>query len=92
VDKDGMLPFTRALGNLPSRTSMLGDPIYNDLENFPPFLDSLKSDKVHALSSAPGGSEYATDLASAIDSVNRGTQSTQQALSKLATKAASYGH
>jgi multiple sugar transport system substrate-binding protein len=92
VGKDGMLPFTRALGNLPSRTSMLDDPIYNDLENFQPFLDSLKSDKVQALSSAPGGSEYATDLASAIDSVNRGTQSAQQALSKLATKAASYGH
>ena len=91
VGKDGMLPFTRALGNLPARTSMLDDPIYNDLQNFKPFLDSLKSDKVHALSSAPGGSEYATDLASAIDSVNRGKASAQQALSDLATKTAKYG-
>lgn len=90
VSKDGMLPFTRALGNLPSRTSMLDDPIYNDLHNFQPFLDSLKSNKVHALSSAPSGSEYATDLASAIDSVNRGKATAQQALSQLATKTASY--
>ncbi|WP_270888315.1 ABC transporter substrate-binding protein [Pedococcus sp. 5OH_020] len=91
VGKDGMLPFTRALGNLPARTSMLDNPIYNDLQNFKPFLDSLKSDKVHALSSAPGGSQYATDLASAIDSVNRGKASAQQALSNLATKTAKYG-
>ncbi|MEU4482336.1 ABC transporter substrate-binding protein [Micromonospora sp. NPDC023966] len=91
LGKDGMLPFSKALGNLPARTSMLDDPIYRDLKNFQPFLDSLKQDKVKALSSAPGGSEYATDLASAIDSVNRGKKPAQQALSELAAKAASYG-
>jgi multiple sugar transport system substrate-binding protein len=88
--EDGMLPFTHALGNLPSRTSMLDDPIYDDLQNFQPFLDSLKSDKVHALSSAPGGSEYATDLGSAIDAVNRDKESAEQALSDVASKSASY--
>lgn len=87
---DGMLPFTHALGNLPARTSMLDNPVYNDLQNFQPFLDSLKSNKVHALSSTPGGSQYATDLGSAIDAVNRGKESAQQALSDVASKSASY--
>lgn len=87
---EAMGAFTKALGNLPTRTDLLSSNTYADIPNFSMWLDSLKSDKVKALSSAPFASQYVQDLASAFDSVAGGKSTAADALAKVATAAKSY--
>ena len=90
TDKQAMLEFTKALGNLPARTSLLADPTYAAIPHMSAWLESLKSPNVKSLASAPYSAQYSTDLASAFDSVSRGTAAPQQAMDKVANQAKSY--
>ena len=85
-----MAKFTRALGNLPARVSLLGDPIFDDLPNYSAWLNALNSPNARAFSSAPYSSEYSSDLASAYESIIQGTQSAQDALQAVADRSGSY--
>ena len=85
-----MAKFSHALGNLPARTSLLGDPIYADLPNYAAWLDALKSPNAKSFSSAPYVTEYVTDLGSAFDAVVQGTQTAEDALKGVADRSATY--
>ncbi|MGH3385555.1 MAG: ABC transporter substrate-binding protein [Nocardioidaceae bacterium] len=90
VDDEAMLAFSKTLGNLPGRTSLLDDETYASIPNFSTWLESLKSEHVHALASAPYSAEYATDLGAAFDAVARGESSPDQALQSVAKKSDDY--
>ncbi|MFZ2964653.1 MAG: extracellular solute-binding protein, partial [Rhodoglobus sp.] len=90
VSDEGMTAFSLALGNLPSRTSLLDSAAYDGIENFSVWLDALKSDNVFALSSKPYAAEYSTDLGVAFDEVIRGANSPQDALDAVLNRSSGY--
>jgi multiple sugar transport system substrate-binding protein len=85
-----MTKFTRALGNLPARTSLLGDPAYKELPNYDAWLNALKSPNAKSFSSAPYVSEYTADLATAFDAIAQGSQTPEEALKAVADRSPSY--
>ncbi|WP_214326335.1 ABC transporter substrate-binding protein [Nonomuraea sediminis] len=90
MDKKAMLDFTYALGNLPSRLSLLDDPKFADIPQFKNWLDALKSKNVKVQASTPWAQQYSTDLNAAFDQVLRGTAAPDKALADVAGKAGSY--
>lgn len=86
-----MLKFALALGNLPARTSLLHNPAFNSIPNFSTWLKNLASPNVHALASQPYSAEYATDLATALNSALLGSESPAAALKSVAQEAKSFG-
>jgi len=86
----GMAEFTKALGNLPARTSLLDSDTYASIPQFSTWLQNLKSPNVHALASQPYSQQYATDLANAFKSVLDGSKSPQAAMAKAAADAKQY--
>jgi len=90
VGDKAMTQFTLALGNLPSKTNLLDSSAYQDIPNFSVWLNLLKSENAHALSSEPYSAQYATDLGAAFDDVVRGAQTPEQAMQSVAAKAKSY--
>jgi multiple sugar transport system substrate-binding protein len=87
---DGMKSFTRALGNLPARTSLLDDPIYDDIENFDVWLDALRSENARAIPSVPYIAEYTTELNTAFEDVTLGRKSPKDAMEAVADNAEAY--
>lgn len=85
-----MTDFTLALGNLPSKTTLLSDSAYSAIPQFDSWLNSLKSKNAKSLSSQPYSAQYSTDLATAFDDVVRGVATPDKALSSVADKAKSY--
>ena len=90
VSDEGMTAFSLALGNLPSRTSLLDSPAYDDIVNFDVWANALTSENVHALSSAPYAAEYSTDLGVAFDDVARGAATPEDALQAVADRSENY--
>lgn len=86
----GMTKFSLALGNLPSRTSLLDSSAYNGIKNFSSWLEALKSKNAFALSSAPYSAEYSTDLGKAFDEVTRDTATPKDALAAVASNSSNY--
>lgn len=86
----GMAQFTKALGNLPARTSLLDSDTYASIPQFSTWLQNLKSPNVHALASQPYSQQYATDLATAFKSVLAGSTTPQAAMAKVAADAKQY--
>ncbi|SEG96596.1 multiple sugar transport system substrate-binding protein [Nonomuraea solani] len=90
VSESAARELSLALGNLPARTGLADDPAYAKIPNFGSWLKAMKSPKVRSLSSAPYAAEYAADLASAFDSVVRATATPEEAMAKVAGRAAGY--
>ncbi|MEV1176005.1 ABC transporter substrate-binding protein [Nonomuraea sp. NPDC049784] len=90
VSESAARELSLALGNLPARTGLAGDPAYAKIANFDVWLQAMKSPKVRSLSSAPYAAEYATDLESAFDSVARGTATPEEGMAKVAGRASGY--
>lgn len=90
VDDKPMTTFTLALGNLPSKTSLLTDPAYQAIPNFDSWLTALTSKNAQSLASRPYSAQYATDLGTAFDDVVRGVATPKDAMSSVADKAKSY--
>ncbi|MEU6788325.1 ABC transporter substrate-binding protein [Nonomuraea angiospora] len=90
VSESAARELSIALGNLPARTGLAGDPAYAKIANFDAWLAAMKSPKVRSLSSAPYAAEYATDLESAFDSVARATATPEEAMAKVAGRASGY--
>lgn len=86
-----MLKFSLALGNLPARTSLLDNPAFNSIPDFSVWLQALKSPNVHSLASQPYSAQYATDLATALNSALLGSMTPTQAMARVASQAKSYG-
>lgn len=82
--------FTLALGNLPSKISLLKSPIYKGLPSFDVWLNALKSPNAKSMSSTPYTAQYSADLDTAFDSILRGVASPTEALKLVAQKATSY--
>lgn len=91
VSPEAMTEFSRALGNLPARTSLLGDPAYDDIPQFSAWLDSLKSPNLKTLASLPVTAEYTRDLTDAFGLVNTLQQTPEDAMADVKAKAADYG-
>jgi multiple sugar transport system substrate-binding protein len=89
VSPPAMLEFTHALGNLPARTSLLGDPTYADTDQFNVWLDSLKSPNLGNFS-VPYGAEYGKDLSDQFQLVNTLQATPEQAMAKVKEKSAAY--
>jgi len=87
----GAAMFTKGIGSLPPRTSLLSDPSYASIPQFSAWLTALQSPKVHALGSGAYASQYAADLAEALKSVTDGSATAQAALDSVANKAKQYG-
>ncbi|MFT8593795.1 MAG: ABC transporter substrate-binding protein [Bifidobacterium sp.] len=86
-----MRTFTKALGNLPARTSLLDDPAYDSLPGFDVWLQGLKSKNALSFAPATYTAQYQTDLTSAFSDFVLGKTSAKETLSSVAKKAASYG-
>ena len=90
VGSKGMTKFSLALGNLPSRTSLLDSTAYDGIVNFSAWLGALKGKNVFALSSAPYSAEYSTDLGKAFDEVTRDTATPKDALAAVESNSRNY--
>jgi multiple sugar transport system substrate-binding protein len=90
LGSDGMKAFTRALGNLPARTSLLDDPVYDDIPNFDVWLDALRSENAGAIPSVPYIAEYVADLNTAFDDVVNGRATPEEAMEGVASRAEEY--
>jgi multiple sugar transport system substrate-binding protein len=86
-----MLKFTLALGNLPARKSLLGNPAYNSIPDFSVWLAALKSPNVHSLASQPYSAQYSDDLTTAFTSVMLGSVTPAKAMAQVASQAKAYG-
>lgn len=91
VSPEAMTEFSRALANLPARTSLLADPAYADIPQFSAWLDSLKSPNLKTLASLPVTAEYTRDLTDAFGLVNTLKQTPEEAMAAVKAKAANYG-
>jgi multiple sugar transport system substrate-binding protein len=89
VSPPAMLEFTHALGNLPARTSLLGDATYSDVDQFNVWLESLKSANLGNFS-VPYGAEYGKDLSDQFQLVNTLQATPEQAMAKVKEKSANY--
>lgn len=90
LSKPEMLKFTKALGNLPARTSLLSDPAYSTLPNFAGFASGLKGPNQRTLPSATFNSQYITDIGSTLESAAEAAGNPAALLGALATKTSSY--
>lgn len=90
VSPEAMTAFSRALANLPARTSLLADPAYADIPQFSAWLDSLKSPNLKTLSSLPSTAEYTRDLTDAFGLVSTLKQTPADAMAAVKAKAANY--
>ena len=90
VSPEAMAVFSRALANLPARTSLLGDPAYADIPQFTAWLDSLKSPNLKTIASLPSTAEYTRDLMDAFGLVNTLKQTPEEAMAAVKVKATSY--
>lgn len=90
VSDKAMTEFTLALGNLPSKTSLLSSSAYGNIPNFDVWLKNLSNKNAKSMSSQPYAAQYSTDLGTAFDAVTRGTQSPEAAMKQVAQKASSY--
>ncbi|WP_022881846.1 ABC transporter substrate-binding protein [Gryllotalpicola ginsengisoli] len=88
--KKAMLSFTKALGNLPARTSLLDDSSYDSLPGFSVWLQGLKSKNAFSFAPATYTTQYQADLTSAFSSFVLGKESAEEAMKSVASKAASY--
>ena len=91
VGPAAMTKFTRALGNLPARTSILGSPLYNDLPQFSTWLTSLKSPNLRIFASLPSTAQYQKDLSDEFQLVANLQDTPEAGMAKVKAKAASYG-
>lgn len=91
MSKKEMLKFTKAISNLPARTSLLDDPTYSSLPNFQVFLDLLKSKNAISMPPAENYAQYSADLGKADDAITRLKQTPQQAYADVSKKAKNYG-
>jgi multiple sugar transport system substrate-binding protein len=89
--RDAMTQFTRALGNLPARKSLLGSSIYNDLPQFNAWLDSLKSPNLRIFASLPTTAQYQKDLSDEFQLIANLQDTPEAGMAKVKAKAASYG-
>ncbi|MBN9605663.1 MAG: ABC transporter substrate-binding protein [Actinomycetales bacterium] len=90
VSDEGMTAFTKALGNLPSRTSLLDTDAFADIDQFDVWMDALKSPNVFALSSAPYSAEYSADLGTAFGDVILGSTTPQEAMQTVLDNSSNY--
>ena len=90
VSDDAMRTFTLALGNLPSKTSLLQDPAYSAIPHFDAWLKALSSKNAKSMASQPYSAQYSTDLGAAFDDVVRAVATPQQAMASVKSKASSY--
>jgi multiple sugar transport system substrate-binding protein len=88
---DAMKEFSRALGNLPARTSLLGDPVYSDLPQFNVWLDSLKSPNLRIFASLPSTAAYQKDLGDEFQLIANLQDTPEAGMAKVKAKASSYG-
>ena len=91
VSPAAMTQFTRALGNLPARTSILGSPLYNDLPQFSVWLNSLKSPNLRIFASEPSTAQYQKDLTDEFQRIANLQDTPEAGMAKVKAKAASYG-
>jgi len=87
---DAMKAFSRALGNLPARTSLLGDPVYNDLPQFNVWLDSLKSPNLRIFASLPSTAQYQKDLSDEFQLIANLTDTPEAGMAKVKANASGY--
>jgi len=85
-----MTDFSLALGNLPSKTSLLTDSAYSAIPNFDVWLKALASPNAKSLASQPYSAQYAVDLGTGFDDVVRGVASPADAMKSVSDKAKSY--
>lgn len=90
LSQDKMLQFTKALGNLPARTSLLGNAAYNSLPNFSGWEQALKTGHQHSLPSATFNQEYLTDLGTTLGDAAAVKSSPQDLLSQLKARTRTY--
>ena len=88
--KDAMTQFSHALGNLPARTSLLGDPTYNDIPQFNTWLDSLKSPNLRIFASLPSTAAYQKDLGDEFQLIANLQDTPEVGMAKVKAKAAGY--
>lgn len=88
--KDAMTQFSHALGNLPARTSLLGDPTYNDIPQFNTWLDSLKSPNLKIFASLPSTAAYQKDLGDEFQLIANLQDTPEAGMAKVKAKAAGY--
>ena len=88
--KDAMTSFSHALGNLPARTSLLGDPTYNDIPQFNTWLDSLKSPNLRIFASLPSTAAYQKDLGDEFQLIANLQDTPEAGMAKVKAKAAGY--
>jgi multiple sugar transport system substrate-binding protein len=86
-----MTEFTRALGNLPARTSLLGSPTYADIPQFSVWLDSLKSPNLKIFASVPASAQYTKDLTDEFQLIVGLKETPEAGMANVKAKAASYG-
>jgi multiple sugar transport system substrate-binding protein len=86
-----MRTFTKALGNLPARKSLLTDKAYDSLPGFDVWLKGLTSPNAKSFAPTTYTIQYQTDLTSAFSDFVLGQESAEQAMQTVKQKAASYG-
>jgi multiple sugar transport system substrate-binding protein len=91
VSPDAMKDFSRALGNLPARASLLGDPVYSDIPQFNVWLDSLKSPNVKIFASVPTAAQYQKDLGDEFQLIVALKETPEAGMANVKAKASSYG-
>jgi multiple sugar transport system substrate-binding protein len=85
-----MTQFSHALGNLPARTSLLGDPTYSDIPQFNAWLDSLKSPNLRIFASLPSTAQYQKDLGDEFQLIASLKDTPEAGMAKVKSKAAGY--
>ncbi|WP_054948816.1 ABC transporter substrate-binding protein [Numidum massiliense] len=86
TDKEQMVKFTAAIGNLPTRMSALDDKGYDKVPGFKEFLEYSKGDNMRSFPSLPFTEQYISEIAKQYDAILRGKVSFDEAVKKIEDK------
>ncbi|MFD0619760.1 ABC transporter substrate-binding protein [Paenibacillus sp. GCM10027629] len=86
TEPEQMGEFTAALGNLPTRTSLLDNPIYASVPGFKEFLAYSQSPNLHSFPATAFANEYMTEFTDQYNAILRGKIGIDEGLKKVKDK------
>lgn len=86
TEKEQMVKFTAAIGNLPTRVSALDDPAYNDVPGFKEFTEYAKSPNMGSFPSLPFMNEYMDEISKRFNDILRGKVELDEGLKQIKEK------
>ncbi|MBM7621202.1 multiple sugar transport system substrate-binding protein [Bacillus tianshenii] len=86
TEKEQMVKFAASLGNLPTRTSAVDDPIFDDVPEYDTFMNYVVNGNMQSVPSVPFLEEFLQEVWTVQDEIMRDKVSVDEGLQKIKDK------